>query len=121
MVLRRVLTASSVLFVAACGSPTETVCSGLANPAILLIVVDSVTGVAPAVSPTVVAISGESTISPDIVADNRYSIGFGRSGTFSVTVKTPGYVDWSISGVVVQEDACGITTTVNLTAKLRKA
>jgi hypothetical protein len=67
-----------------------------------------------------VAINGESTISPDIVTGNRYSIGLGRSGTFSVTVQASGYDDWSISGVVVKEDACGITATVNLTAKLRR-
>lgn len=56
---------------------------------------------------------------PDLDAQPLVSAGE-RPGTYTVTVRKPGFVDWVRSGVVVTADECHVHT-VELTARLRPA
>lgn len=100
---------------------TTTVCSARSKDAIRLTVVDSLSSSAPTSPSTVVATNGSytETVTSTDAANNVYSIGDARSGTFSLVVKTLGYADWSMSGVEVTADECGLPYTVRLTARLQ--
>jgi hypothetical protein len=97
--------------------------AGVEN-AIALTVVDSVTRAAPAAPSTIVATNGKysetDTSETGNPMDNVYAIGFGRSGTFALLVKTPGYADWSASGAHVAANNCGEPQPVALTAQLQR-
>jgi len=112
-----ILAASAVI---ACNRPTETVCPANLPPAMLLTVVDSVSGLPPTAPSTIAATSQGVPVPIEPTDDNKYTIGFGRSGTFSVSAKTPGYTDWSASGIVVPSNSCGMPITVNLVARLQR-
>jgi hypothetical protein len=117
----RVLAALAALAaMAGCGRPTDTVCQPILNAAILLTVVDSVSGLPPTVTPTVETTSQGAVVPIEGVWGNEYTMGFGRSGTFAIAVKTPGYADWSASGIIVAENSCGNPMTVHLVAKLQR-
>ena len=98
-------------------------CPAILENAISLTVVDSLTGMAPAATSTIVVTNGTytetDTSSTGNPADNNYSIGFGRAGTFALVVTTPGYATWSKSGVMVAASNCGIPQSVALVAKLQ--
>ena len=91
---------------------------------ISLTVVDSMTDAAPAATSTIVATSGTyaetDTNETGNPMDNVYAIAFGRSGTFTLLVKTPGYADWLTSGVRVARNSCGPSEHVALVAKLQR-
>lgn len=99
-------------------------CTLILENAISLTVIDSLTGAAPASTSTIVATSGTYTETDTNATanpmDNDYAIGFGRSGTFALLVKTPGYADWSASGVIVAANSCGSPGNVVLVAKLQR-
>ena len=117
---RWVLTIAMSSLASGC-SDKLTVCpTGLVRPAIQLTVVDSGTGRPPSVTPTIVAMSRGDVVPTDLATDNVYWIALRRSGTFDVSVKAQGYVDWSISKVEVSENSCGETQTVHITAKLQR-
>lgn len=105
-----------------CRSATSD-CPSLSAPAIVLTVIDSVAGGPPAARSTVVATTAgdhaETVMSGDVIP-NVFYIGDARSGSFSLVVKTPGYADWSESGIAVNADHCGLPITVSLTAKLQR-
>jgi hypothetical protein len=98
-------------------------CPASLTNSISLTVVDSMTGAAPAATSTIVARSGTYTETDTNETgnpmDNVYAIGFGRSGKFTLLVKTPGYADWSAAGVTVARNSCGPSEHVALVAKLQ--
>ena len=99
----------------------DVVCPTTLKYAIALRVVDSVMGMPPGTGSAVVATSGvraDTALSPS--SENVYLIGLRRSGVFTITVETPGYRDWSSSGVVVAADDCGVPQTVLLTARIQR-
>jgi hypothetical protein len=104
--------------------PDIVACPASATNAISLTVVDSITGVPPAATSTIVATSGTHTETDANATgnpmDNNYAIGFGRSGTFALLVTTAGYADWSASRVTVAGNSCGPSQPVALVAKLQR-
>ena len=42
--------------------------------------------------------------------DPRFYAAYGRAGTYDVQLEIPGYSPWSLSGVVVRTNVCGVTT-----------
>ena len=110
--------------VVGCKPDTVVGCAASLRNAISLTVVDSITGVAPAATSTIVATSGTYTETDTNFTgnpmDNTYAIGFGRSGTFALLATTPGYARWSASGVIVAAGNCGVPQTVALVAKLQR-
>lgn len=92
------------------------------TPAIVLTVVDSVTNQAPNTAPVVRVVSQGDTVSvhQEGAPGYFYSVGWGRSGRFQITVKTAGYSDWAIADLRVAAGSCGAQETVTLTAKLQR-
>lgn len=118
---RRAIVAFAVVGTGGCRA-TETVCPSITAPAIDLTVVDSVTGRPLTVVPTVFAVNAGDTLTTLFPGsmENRYPLGLGRSGSFRVVVKAPGYVDWSLSRVDVTANGCGLPQTVSLLARLQR-
>ncbi len=108
---------------AGCDSPVTFV--AVPVPAVRVLVNDSASG-APAASGAQLLVRDgayvdstafppghpELDATPLIGADNR-------PGTYQVTVRKPGYWDWSRSGVKVTEGRCNVNT-VKLTARLQQ-
>jgi hypothetical protein len=114
-----------VLAASACHSapPTDPIfCTAIFKFGLSVTVVDSVTGVSPA-SASFVARSGAFVdsigplgviIPPDLTF---YSAGE-RAGVYDLVVHSPGYRDWTQTGVQVTSNVCHVNGTV-LTARLQ--
>jgi hypothetical protein len=96
----------------------DKVCTLEARPGLRVNVMDFLTGAGPAQA-TVIAIDGA-------FADTLHTIGspplifgglFERAGTYTIVVKSAGYVDWTKAGVVVTADECHVRLT-EVTARL---
>jgi hypothetical protein len=120
---RAILSLAIGISIGGCRS-SDALCPAILENAISLTVVDSVSGGVPAAVSTIVASNGAYTEtvtnSSGNPMNNVYFIGFGRSGTFSIVARTPGYADWSTSGVQVTANSCGVPQPVNLMARLQR-
>ena len=103
------------------------VCTTEARPGIVVTVVDSVTGDVPATA-TLIARSGTYVDSvmrfrQPVVVNGPPVLLIGtaveRPGTYDVVVRSPGYRDWTRTGVRVTGNQCHVRLT-ELTARLRR-
>ena len=110
-------------FAVACSQPEgPVVCTQNLVPGIVVTVTDSLSGVMPASTLTAIALEGayRDSVSYAAPAASALTISLAseRAGTYSVTVRKPGYLDWVKNGVTVTKDVCHVTT-VALNAKLK--
>ena len=108
--------------VAAC-SPVESDCTLEYRYGINITVVDSVSGLPPSQA-TLLATSGTfaDSVGPWMPVGGQPLIlptAGERTGTYSVRIKSPGYVDWTREGIVVTANQCHVIE-VKLTARLQK-
>jgi len=98
---------------------SDVVCTLEARAGINLTAFDSVSGLPLGTAGTAVAQDGSYSEKAIAIPGTpvRYSMAFERPGTYVVTVAVDGYQSWRATGVVVQRDACHVTT-VQLTARL---
>ena len=115
---------------ASCGilSPDDPVCLSNSVAGLVIYVQDSATGASIAADAHFIARSGsyvDSTTYPESRynrADSLPMVGaFEHPGIFQVTVRKPGYQDWTRSGIWVRTNRCGHPRTVTLTARLQPA
>ncbi len=112
----------------ACTSPSGLICTTEYRFGLAITVVDSVTASPPATA-ILIARSGTfvdsvGPIAPYLVDVNAapvlilYSAGE-RAGTYDVTVRAPGYKDWTRSGINVSRDVCHVRLTA-ITARVQR-
>jgi len=112
---------------ASCGSPTDgsaITCSDELRPAIEVDVFDALTG-GPAAAGATVLLSGSArdsvtapTTSGALVIAKVWYEDRVKAGSYSVTVRKPGYSDWTQSNIRVQSDQCHVRTFERLAARL---
>ena len=112
---------------ASCGRPTEgsqATCSNELRPAIEVDVFDARTGI-PAAAGATVLLSGSAqdsvtapTTSGALVIAKVWYEDRVKAGSYSVTVRKPGYSDWTQSNIHVQSDQCHVSTFERLAARL---
>ena len=90
----------------------------------MLEIVDIVTGVSPLVPSLITVTDGpfEERYPPaGVVAEvlPQYSFAHERPGRYAIVVQTPGFVDWTTSGVVVPKGECHVETA-RVTARLQR-
>ena len=112
---------------ASCGRPTdgsEITCSNELRPAIEVDVFDARTGI-PAAAGATVLLSGSArdsvtapTSSGALVIAKVWYEDRVKAGSYSVTVRKPGYSDWTQSNIQVQSDQCHVRTIERLAARL---
>jgi len=110
----------------ACEDTTGLACTSEARASIIVWVRDSVSGAPIAAGATLVLQDG--AFADSITAADHFPNDWAlqtmnsweRPGTYSVTVRRPGYADWSASNVVVSDGRCHVQTVV-LTARLQPA
>ena len=100
-------------------------CTTEARPAIVLEIVDIVTGASPLVPSVITVTDGsfEQRSPPPGTAGAvlpRYQLALGRPGRYSILVETPGYLNWSTSNINVPEGDCGHPETARITARLKR-
>jgi hypothetical protein len=121
---------AGALILSACGSPLAggRVCTEDFRYGLNVTVVDSVTNAPPA-SAVLIARSGAFVDSVGPRAPMQFvqngplvlllSSAGERAGTYELTVRSPGYRDWTRTGVEVTEDECHVRP-ITLTARLQK-
>lgn len=118
--MKYVAIALFVSTLAACQSPVY--CTGSVDPSIVVEVRDSLTG-APAASGATLLVrsarGGEATPGTSW-GDLTLQWGEEQAGTFDVTVRKPGYVDWLRDDVQVPRGQCHVVTA-RLLARLQPA
>ena len=94
-----------------------TACTGLSLPAINVVALDSVTGVA--VAREVAAVARENAYVDTLRAfsDSMLSGVYDRAGRYQVEVSHLGYAVWRVSGVRVTRDECHVHPVI-ITARL---
>lgn len=99
-----------------CGEE-PTACILLPKFAVVAEVFDASTGAPNAFEATLILTDGTFVDSvrgtyngPDRFAATRLGAATERPGTYSVTVRKPGYRDWMRSQVVVRSESCGVET-----------
>jgi hypothetical protein len=111
--------------VGACGSAPLVVCDAVAVTAIQLRVVDALTGTPTASQSSVIVVypaGGTDTLRAGLTPSYDsavFDIGV-NPGTYRLTLRKPGYGDWSNNAVVVGADGCR-AVTVNLVAAIQKS
>jgi hypothetical protein len=115
---------------ASCGSPTggaDAACSNELRPAIEVDVFDARTGIPAAAGATVLltgsaqdSVTAPSTSGALVIAKVWYEDRV-KAGSYSVTVRKPGYSDWTQSNIRVQSDQCHVRTFERLAARLEPA
>jgi hypothetical protein len=112
----------------ACTSPSGLVCTAEYRFGLAITVIDSVTS-SPPTAATLIARSG--TFVDSVGPTAPYSIHVNdspvlilnsageRAGTYDVTVRSPGYRDWTRSGINVSADECHVRLT-SVTARLQR-
>lgn len=123
--LRSTILACLPLVVAACGGPSETVCTLEARAGVNVTVTDSVSGTPVASAITVIVQDGayrDSTTVPAGSPQGSNSVGsaWEREGVYSVTVHADGYSIWTRSGVRVESGECHVKAS-SVSAKLQRA
>jgi hypothetical protein len=115
--------AASLLALAACrkgiDEPEACLLLPYIPPSVQVTVQDSVTGANITPGSTLVLRSGayvDSVAVPEWASG--FSMGEGRSGTFTLTVRQTGYQSWTKAGITVESDECG-AKTVYVTARLK--
>jgi hypothetical protein len=98
-------------------------CISLAKPAIRLEVRESGSGGQPASPSSIVVTDGDfqDQYPPEgleAVKLGHYDFALGRTGTYTIVVRTPGYHDWSQSDVRVTADGCGLPKTETVSARI---
>lgn len=103
----------------ACNSTSEnpTACTLEARAAINVEVRDSLTGQPAAAGATGVAAEGAYADTLDAFSATSLAGAYERAGTYTVTVRKPGYREWRLTGVTVTSDACHVQP-VQLQARL---
>ena len=115
--------ALAVLLLAACGqsaTPPTGACAAAYTPAVIAIVTDSLTGLAPAGTPSGLAQTGAyvDTLRPWSGVQTTMA-GGGIAGTYSVHIALAGYADWNRSNIAVTPSGfCGELNSVTLHANL---
>ena len=123
-----VIAAACTLAFSDCGSPTTPsgdTCSTELRPAIEVDVFDANTG-SPAAAGATVLLRGsaeDSVTAPAgsgalVIAKVWYEDRV-KAGSYTVTVRKPGYADWTKSNIQVQADQCHVTTFDRLDAQLQ--
>jgi hypothetical protein len=102
----------------ACSS-IKVACPAIAAFGIALTVVDSVTE-GPVAGSTVLANFGGSYVDTLMNATTSNEFNIPGGGTINLHVITPGYRDWTESGINVAVNSCDIPTEINLTARLQR-
>jgi hypothetical protein len=109
-----------LLALAACAEISDpVVCPAYIPPSVRVTAQDSVTGANVTPGATLVLRSGayvDSVTVPPIA--NSASVGEGRTGTFTLTVRQTGYQGWTKTGIKVEEGQCG-ARTVDVVARLK--
>lgn len=118
---------AGAIVAASCGRPTdgsEITCSKELRPAIEVDVFDARTGI-PAAAGATVLLSGSAqdsvtapTSSGALVIAKVWYEDRVKAGSYSVTVRKPGYSDWTQSNIHVQSDQCHVRTFERLAARL---
>ncbi|MBX9928409.1 MAG: carboxypeptidase-like regulatory domain-containing protein [Gemmatimonadaceae bacterium] len=104
----------------------DTVCTTELRHGLLVTVRDSISGNGEGAGATLIARDGAYVDSLAIPAANRWMDTMPlwaapeRPGTYSVTVRKPGFADWEQRNVVIGNDRCHVIP-VRLTARLRRA
>lgn len=102
-------------------TPSDTVCTLVAVPAISVAVVDSVNNTPAGRGAKIVARDGVYADTARFTAsDGPYGLAYERAGTYTVSVQQQGYRLWSISGINVSRDECHVRT-MPLTARLQSS
>lgn len=102
------------------------ICTGEFVSGIHVAVQDSLTGVAAASGATLIAIDGSYADTASIPAqrpdlDSRPLLAAGeREGTYDLTVRKAGFLDWHRANVVVTRNQCHVNP-VEMTARLKSA
>lgn len=109
--------------IAGCRSDVVT-CPQSLEPALAVNVVDSIAGAPPGSAPMIISVNGGRTDTVTTPFGNpsssTYLVGFGRSGQFDLLIKAAGYHDWTMNGVSVSADQCGVPREVSITARLQR-
>ena len=96
-------------------------CDTYASPGLQLSVVDASTGSALAGAAGARAIARDGTFADTVpILESMVHFVYERAGTYDVIVEYPGFVTWSRSTVVVDEDRCHVKLT-RITARLVRA
>jgi hypothetical protein len=131
--IRRALIAASFgagslgLITVACIGPFEP-CDDVGNFGIKVTVIDSITGLTPALGSTAFLTLTEGTYSETSQASvqiaNTPLVVAGaleRAGTYSLEVRMTGHLNWTTTGVRVSEEGrCDNVKTVSVTARMQK-
>ncbi len=125
---RRVARTASLLFLATtvgCEAFTESpVCTREARASVVVLVKDAVSGLPIAEGSTLILRDGAfvDSISASAPYDDAAPLvtqnSWERAGTYTVTVRRPGYAEWVATGVSVVGGVCHVQT-VGLTAQLQ--
>jgi hypothetical protein len=110
------------LVLALCGfavACAEDNCTSIEQPAISLEIRDSVSNEIVSLGATAVLRDGAYVDSATFTVNLVAALGFDRAGVYLLTVRKPEYVDWTRSGILVEEDECG-PRTVSVVARLRR-
>lgn len=116
--------AGALLVVGACNPFDSTVCTTIAVAAVRVTIRDAAAKRPLPVASSVVLVDGGYRDSVSVSPSNGgtpvvVGLGFGRPGTYSITVRAAGYSDWFRSGIVVSGDRCGHPNTVEFAADLQ--
>ncbi len=102
-------------------TPSDTVCTLVAVPAISVEVVDSASNAPVGRGAQIVARDGVYADTAMFTAsDGPYGLAYERAGTYTVSVQQQGYRLWTISGINVSRDECHVRM-MPLTARLRSS
>ena len=121
----RIPLALSVLAVAGCGLISAPNCTLTFDPAVEVVVQDSVSGAMIASGAQLIAREGTYADSMSLPANRAdldsksLSAANERAGTYTVTVRKPGYREWTRSNVQVEQEVCHVRT-VRLTALMQR-
>jgi ABC-type glycerol-3-phosphate transport system substrate-binding protein len=119
---RLAFVAAMATFLAACGG--DVVCVTVPSPAVLLTVVDSVTGnpVNAAMTVSWTENGGPTTVDQLAASQGPRVVEVGTSsGTYDITVHATGYRDWIQRGIVVPSYGCNPFPAIRTTARLQPA
>jgi hypothetical protein len=116
----------ATIFAEACTSPNGVICTEEFRYGLNVSVVDSLTSSAPA-SAILIAHSGTyvDSVGPEVpfqlngVPVLLLSTAGERAGTYDLNIRSPGYRDWTRSGIKVTADACHVNP-IAITARLQR-
>lgn len=105
-----------------CKSNFEPVCASILLPAVSVSVLDARTNAPPLVASTLYVSEGaymDSAVTAVLAGGAHIAAAaYGRPGTYTIVIRTPGYADWTKSSLQVVADACGKPHTANVSASI---